>query len=151
MPRSEFAYVSYIRAAPEAAWSALTDPEIMKRYWFGMHCETAWTVGARWTRFGNDGTVVDTGEIAAIEAPRLLVIRWRHRKRPELAAEGESLCALNLEAVGPAVKLTIAHTIDRRPSMLIAAVAEGWPKVISNLKSYLETGATLLTDPYAKP
>ena len=47
-----------------------------------------------------------------------------------------------------AVKLSITHTIDREPSKLIEAVSGGWPKVISNLKSLLETGSTVLQDPY---
>ena len=147
MSQSQFEYASYIRATPAAVWSALTDPELMKRYWFGMHCESAWTTGASWTRFGNDGTVVDTGEIVAFEAPRRMVVRWRHHKHPELRVEGHSLCTMNLKAAGAAVKLSITHSIARRPSKLIAAVAEGWPKVVSNLKSYLETGSTLLTAP----
>ena len=54
---------------------------------------------------------------------------------------------MELEAIGPAVKLSITHTIERVPSKLIEAVSGGWPKVISNLKSLLETGATVLNDP----
>jgi hypothetical protein len=49
---------------------------------------------------------------------------------------------------GTAVKLSITHTIEREPSKFIAAVSGGWPKVISNLKSLLETGSTVLQDPY---
>ena len=39
MARSTFVYVTYIRTTPEKLWSALTDAEFMKQYWFGMHCE----------------------------------------------------------------------------------------------------------------
>jgi uncharacterized protein YndB with AHSA1/START domain len=76
------------------------------------------------------------------------VIRWRHQDKPELKAEGESLCTMEMEPVGPAVKLSIIHTIEREPSKLIEAVSGGWPKVISNLKSLLETGSAVLKDPY---
>jgi hypothetical protein len=51
------------------------------------------------------------------------------------------------EPSGTAVKLSIAHTIEREPSKFIAAVSGGWPKIISNLKSLLETGSTVLQDP----
>ena len=47
-----------------------------------------------------------------------------------------------------AVKLPITHTIEREPSKFINAVPGGWPKVISNLKSLLETGSAVLHDPY---
>ena len=69
-------------------------------------------------------------------------------KRRELKAEGDSLCTMELEPNGPAVKLSITHTIEREPSKFIAAVSAGWPKVISNLKSLLETGSIALQDPY---
>jgi len=55
---------------------------------------------------------------------------------------------MELEASGTAVKLSITHTIEREPSKFIAAVSGGWPKVISNLKSLLETGSIALQDPY---
>ena len=76
------------------------------------------------------------------------MIRWQHESKPELKAEGESRCTLELEPVGAAVKLSITHTIERDPSQLIGAVSGGWPKIISNLKSLLETGATVLKEPY---
>jgi uncharacterized protein YndB with AHSA1/START domain len=74
-----------------------------------------------------------------------LVIRWRHEKNPELKAEGDSLCTIELEPIGTAVKLSITHTIEREPSTFIAAVSGGWPKILSNLKSLLETGSTVLS------
>jgi hypothetical protein len=55
---------------------------------------------------------------------------------------------MELKPSGPAVKLSITHTIEREPSKLIDAVSGGWPKVISNLKSLLETGCTVLNVPY---
>jgi len=148
MARSTFVYVTYIRTTPEKLWSALTDEEFMKQYWFGNHCESEWTVGSSWKMRYHDGRVVDAGEIIEAVPPRRLVIRWRHQDKPELEAEGDSLCTMELEASGPAVKLSITHTIDREPSKFIVAVSGGWPKVISNLKSLLETGSPVLQDPY---
>ena len=55
---------------------------------------------------------------------------------------------MELEPSGTAVKLSITHTIEREPSKLIEAVSGGWPKVISNLKSLLETGSIALQEPY---
>jgi uncharacterized protein YndB with AHSA1/START domain len=149
MARSTFVYVTYIRVTPEKLWSALTDDtEFMKQYWFGVHCKSQWTAGSSWKMVSPDGHITDAGEIVEAEPPRRLVIRWQHQNKPELNAEGESRCTIELEPIGPAVKLSITHTIEREPSKLIAAVSGGWPKIISNLKSLLETGSAVLLDPY---
>lgn len=147
MARSTFHYVSFIRTTPEKLWSALTeDTEFMKQYWFGVHCESEWRPGSAWKMVQVDGGVSDAGEIVEAERPTRLVIRWKHQKNSELEAEGYSTCTIELEPIGPAVKLSIIHTIERDPSKLIAAVSGGWPKIISNLKSLLETGAVVLVD-----
>jgi uncharacterized protein YndB with AHSA1/START domain len=145
---STFVYVTYIRTTPERLWSALTDPEFIKQYWFGMHCESEFTSGSPWKLVSGDGQVYDAGAIVEAEPPRRLVIRWQQQHKPELKAEGYSLCTMELEPSGTAVKLSITHTIEREPSQFIAAVSGGWPKVISNLKSLLETGSIALQDPY---
>jgi uncharacterized protein YndB with AHSA1/START domain len=145
MARSTFVYVTYIRTTPEKLWSALTDDvEFMKQYWFGTHCDSSWAAGSSWKMVSANGQISDAGEIVEAQPPRRLVIRWRHQNKPELEAEGESLCTLELEPIGTAVKLSITHTIEREPSNLIAAVSGGWPKIISNLKSLLETGSAVL-------
>jgi uncharacterized protein YndB with AHSA1/START domain len=149
MTRSTFVYVTYIRTTPEKVWSALTaDVEFMKQYWFGTHCESQWTAGSSWKMLHPDGRITDAGEIVEAEPPRRLVIRWRNQFKRELKAEGESLCTVELEPIGTAVKLSITHTIEREASKFIEAVSGGWPKIISNLKSLLETGSTVLHDPY---
>ncbi|MDB5977004.1 MAG: hypothetical protein JWR07_3764 [Nevskia sp.] len=149
MAKSTFVYVTYIRTTPEKLWSALTDDvEFMKQYWFGVYCESRWTTGSSWKMVQNDGQVSDAGEIVEAKPPRRLVIRWLHQSKPELKAEGESLCTMELEPSGTAVKLSIIHTIERDPSKFIAAVSGGWPKIISNLKSLLESGSIALQEPY---
>ncbi len=149
MARSVFVYVTYIRTTPEKLWSALTDDvEFMKQYWFGVHCESQWIAGSSWKMVSPSGQILDAGEIIEADPPRRLVIRWHHQNRPELKAEGESRCTVELEPTGAAVKLSITHSIEREPSKLIEAVSGGWPKILSNLKSLLETGSAVLQDPY---
>ena len=151
MAKSTFIYVTYIRTTPQKLWSALTDDaEFMKQYWFGVHCESEWTAGSSWKMVSPDGKVTDRGEIIEADPPRRLVIRWRNENRPELTEEGESRCTIELEPTAGIVKLSITHTIDRDPSKLISAVSGGWPKIISNLKSLVETGAVVLKEPYPK-
>jgi uncharacterized protein YndB with AHSA1/START domain len=151
MARSTFIYVIYIHTTPEKLWSALTDDaEFMKKYWFGTHCESQWTAGSSWKMVSGDGQISDAGEIIEAVAPRRLVIRWQHQSKPELKAEGESQCTIELEPVATAVRLCITHTIEHEPSKFIAAVSGGWPKILSNLKSLLETGSAVLRDPYPR-
>jgi uncharacterized protein YndB with AHSA1/START domain len=149
MARSTFVYVTYIRTTPEKLWSALTeDAEFMKQYWFGSHCDSRWQAGAPWTLRFPDGRTADSGEILEADPPRRLVIRWQNQWKPELNAEGPSVCRMELEPCGSAVKLTVTHSIERDASKLIEAVSGGWPKVLSNLKSLLETGAIALEEAY---
>ena len=146
MARSTFVYVTYIRTTPEKLWVALTDETFMKQYWFGMHCESQWVAGSPWKMVRADGSVCDAGEIIESDPPRRLAIRWQHQDNPELKEEGNSLCTMELEPSGSAVKLTITHSIEREPSKFIGAVSGGWPMILSNLKSLMESGTIALQD-----
>jgi uncharacterized protein YndB with AHSA1/START domain len=142
--KSSFVYVTYICTTPEELWAALTTSDFMKKYWFGMNFETDWKVGSPWKLIFRDGRIADTGEIVEFDRPRRIVLRWRNEFRPELTAEGDARCSIELEPQDGAVKLTISHTIERADSKLIEAVSGGWPRILSNLKSLLETGQIIL-------
>jgi uncharacterized protein YndB with AHSA1/START domain len=146
MAKSTFAYVTYIRTTPEKLWSAVTDVECIKQYWFGMHCECAWKTGASWKMVFEDGRIADAGEIVEIDPPKRLVLKWRNEWKPAMKAEGYSRCTFDLEPMTGAVKLMVTHAIDRDQSKFIEAVSGGWPQVLSNLKSILETGTAALIE-----
>jgi uncharacterized protein YndB with AHSA1/START domain len=74
--------VTYIRTTQAKLWSALTDVEFMKQYWFGMHCESRWTAGSSWKLVSGDGQIFDAGEIVEAEPQRRLVIRCSTRTSP---------------------------------------------------------------------
>ena len=143
MSGSTFVYVSYIRITPEKLWHALTTSAIIKQYRFGMRVESAWQVGSTWRMYA-DGSLMDAGEILEIVAPQRLVLSWRNAWQPAFTAEGTSRCVYEIEPTGASAKLTLTHSIERPDSKFIGAVAEGWPLVISNLKSLLETGDVAL-------
>ena len=143
--KSSFVYVTYIRTTPEELWAALTTSEFMKKYWFGMNIEADWKPGAPWKLIFPDGRIGDTGKIVELDRPRRIVLKWRNEFRPELTAEGYARCSIELEPQDGAVKLTISHTIERADSKLIEAVSGGWPRILSNLKSLLETGNIVLS------
>ncbi len=144
--RSSFVYVTYIRTTPEKLWQALTDQQFISQYWFDMIIECAWQVGSPWKMAFPDGRLADTGKIIEIDPPRRMIIHWQHEWKPELKAEGPSRCTIELEPTGEAVKLTITHEIEQPQAKLIGAVSGGWPRIISNLKSLLETGQVVMKD-----
>jgi uncharacterized protein YndB with AHSA1/START domain len=144
--QSTFVYVTYIRTSPERLWSALTQPEFTRQYWFGMDLDSEWKTGAAWKLKFADGRIADHGTVLEIAPPRRLVIQWHHELRPELKAEGPALCTFELEPTGEIVKLTVTHTSAKPDSKLIVAVSGGWPKILSNLKSLLETGQPIVTE-----
>jgi uncharacterized protein YndB with AHSA1/START domain len=146
MAKSSFVYVTFIKTTPDRLWTALTEPEFTRKYWFGVHQESEWKPGSVWKLILKDGRVGDTGEIVEIDPPRRLVIKWRNEFRPELKADGYSRCVFEIEKIGEAVKLTVSHSIEQDQSKFIEAVSGGWPKVLSNLKSLLETGEVALAE-----
>jgi uncharacterized protein YndB with AHSA1/START domain len=140
MSKRQFVYVIYIKTTAEKLWDALTDPGMNQKFWFGAHQESDWKVGSSWKIVFPDGGVADTGEIIESDPPKRLVIKWRNEFKPELKAEGTSHCTMQIEPADGAVKLTITHALDGDGTKFIEAVSGGWPLILSNLKSLLETG-----------
>jgi uncharacterized protein YndB with AHSA1/START domain len=95
-----------------------TNAEFMKQYWFGVHCQSQCTSGFSWKKVCGDGQITDAGEIVEAAPPWRLVIRWQHQSKPERIAGGKSLCTMELEPSGTAVKLSIIRTTERDPSKL---------------------------------
>lgn len=148
MSKPLFVYVTYIRTTPEKLWAALTDPAIVRQFWFGITVESDFKPGSPWRLIFEDGRVADTGEILEADPPNRLVIRWRNEFRPELRGAGFTRCTMAIEMAdyypdfgGEAVKLTVTHEAETQAGApMIEAVSGGWPKILSNLKSLLETG-----------
>jgi uncharacterized protein YndB with AHSA1/START domain len=152
-----FIYSTYIKTTPERLWQALTDPAFTKRYWQGIEFETDWKPGSPiiWRR---DGAALDDPEQRVLEAdpPRRLsytwtkiTAEWSRRLAPDLVArmqdEPRSKVTFELEPVGGAVKLTVIHEDLLPGGLTLESISSGWPIVLSNLKSLLETGEVLLT------
>lgn len=143
MSGSTFVYVTYIRTSPEKLWEALTSSEFTRQYWFGVSQESDWKVGSPWRLILSDGRLADSGEVLEFDPPRRLAVSWRNEFMPELNAEGYGRCEYDLEPQNGVVKLTVTHSIDKEDAKLIKAVSGGWPHILSNLKTLLETGEVL--------
>lgn len=144
MSKSTFVYAIYIKTSPERLWEALTSPEFTARYWFGARMIGDWTPGSPWRLAFADGRTADGGEVIEADRPRKLVLRWINEWSPELKREGPALCTITLDPEGDSVKLTVVHEMAREGSALIGKVGGGWPRILSNLKSLLETGEVVL-------
>jgi uncharacterized protein YndB with AHSA1/START domain len=150
MSKPSFVYVSYIATTAEQVWQALTDIDITRRYWEGLtgprrsyESVSDWKPGSPWQqrRLDEAKTVVIVGKVLESTPPRRLVLTWA---RPEDAdnAEKSSRVTFDIEPQGDKlVKLTVLHE-DLDPEMH-RGVAGGWPQVLSNLKTLLETGHPL--------
>jgi uncharacterized protein YndB with AHSA1/START domain len=147
-PQSKFVYVTYIKTTQDRLWEALTTREFMVQYWLGNHPEADWRAGGPWKIVRPNGQPTDSGEILEFEPKKRIAIKWLNEWSEALKAEGYSKCIMEIEPAGKpgeeSMKLTVTHTMERAESQLIVAVGGGWPLILSNLKSLLETGTPLL-------
>jgi uncharacterized protein YndB with AHSA1/START domain len=140
MTGSSFVHVTYIRAPQQRVWDALTRAEFQKQYWFGGHQESDWKKGSSWKMFMPQHGLTDCGEILESDPPNRVVIKWRNEFRPHLKEEGWSRCVMELAQEADLTRLTITHTIEKENAQFIQAVSGGWPRILSSLQAYLETG-----------
>jgi uncharacterized protein YndB with AHSA1/START domain len=137
---SKFVYVIYIRTTPEKLWNALTRPEFMRQYFYNAWAECDWKIGSSWKLMMPDGGVADAGEVLEIDPPNRLVLSWRNEFQPQLKAEGFTRCSFELSQSAEMTRLIVNHEMERAGSKMIEGVSDGWPKILSSLKSLIETG-----------
>jgi uncharacterized protein YndB with AHSA1/START domain/DNA-binding transcriptional ArsR family regulator len=155
MQKPSFVYTTYIQTTPERLWEALTTPAFTERYW-NVSFETDWTPGSEMIWNNNGVRIADRAQVVLESDPyRRLSFTW-HDFTPELAralemneevfaaasAEPRSKVTFELEPAGTAVKLTVLHDDFPPASKAAEMVSNGWPQVLSKLKTLLETGET---------
>lgn len=143
MTNARFVYVIYIRTTVEKLWSALREPAFTRQYWCDTVQDCDWHKSSSWKLMIPDGRVGDAGEVLEIDPPKRLVLSWRNEFIPQFREEGYSRLTIDLEPQGDTVKLTIVHEMDKPQSKLIDGITNGWPPILSSLKSLLETGQSL--------
>jgi uncharacterized protein YndB with AHSA1/START domain len=143
MPKTTFVYVTYIAARPEAVWKALLDGEFTRQYWDHDNVSD-WQPGSTWEHRRADAsrTVDILGEVLEAQPPRRLVMTWGE-PRDKGRRERHSRVAFEIEPVADMVRLTVTH--DDLEADMGRKIAEGWPRVLSSLKTLLETGRPLKT------
>jgi uncharacterized protein YndB with AHSA1/START domain len=143
MNNSEFVYTIYIRSTAEKVWDALVRGDLTRQYWAHENISD-WKKGSGWQHVALDEkrTVRLVGEIVEIQAPRRLVLTWIE---PQDAADSSrhTRVTFDIEPVTDMVRLTVTHS-DLNADMR-RKIANGWPRVLSSMKSFLESGQPLNT------
>ena len=149
----EFVYATFVRTTPEKLWQALTSPEFSEKYWMGFRFEVEQKVGGRVHIFPPKGMEAHgdhAGKVLECVPNRKLVYTWQQNDTPEVAKKRDGLSRVTYELtpMGSQVKLRLIHE-NLLPDDLGAdpnsfkGINNGWPAVISSLKSLLENGEAL--------
>ena len=134
-------YVTYIAATPENVWQALTSAEFTKQYFFGFAIEVEPKTGGKFYIRYPDGRVHISGQVLDWTATKRFSCTWLVEGMAEFAKLPECIVTYEIEQGGEAVRLTMteSHSWDI-PDAILAGGRSGWPAILSNLKSVLETG-----------
>ena len=138
----------YIKTTPERLWQAITDPELRRKYSFGVGTESDWRPGSPYRSTTGPETVapgmaIAEGEILEADPPRRLVQSFRALWGEHVQAEGTSRVTWDIEPIADSCRLTVTH--DQLREGANDELYGGWPMVLSGLKTLLETGETLTT------
>jgi len=143
MAKSTYVYAIYIATTAQKVWKALLDGEFTRQYWNGDNISD-WKPGSTWEHRRADAnrSVGMLGQVLEAMPPRRLVLSWagpEDRDNPS----AHSRVTFEIEDVGEMVRLTVTH--DELDEQMSSRVSKGWPRVLSSLKSLLETGRALDT------
>ncbi len=136
---SKHVSVIYIKASREEVWQGLTSAEFTRLYFHQTDIESDWQVGSEVTYFNQDKSVAVKGKIHEFSYPEKLSYTWHVHYNDQAKLEAPSRVTFELDTVEDATKLTLIH--DRFPdgTVVLEPITEGWPAILSNLKTLLET------------
>jgi uncharacterized protein YndB with AHSA1/START domain len=141
--RAMAAFEIYIKTTPERLWEAIVDPELRKKYNFGVGVESDWTAGSEYRSEAGGGLAIAAGENLEVEPPRRLVQSFQALWSEDIKAAGTSRVTWEIEPVGDSCRLLVTH--DQLPEGANSELFGGWPMILSGLKTLLETGELLTT------
>ena len=138
-------YTIYIASTPEKVWEALTSAKFSRKYFFGFAVETELKAGGAFIVRAPDGSLHISGEVIECDPPKKLTVTF-NVNWPELIEKlGPTLVSYEIEPAGDAVRLTMTESHDRPlGDDILSGGRQGWPAILSSLKSLLETGDALV-------
>jgi uncharacterized protein YndB with AHSA1/START domain len=120
-------------------WHAITQPEFTRQYWGGFANVSDWKQGSSWQHLNPDKEAWITGRVLECHPPRRLVLSWADPGK----LTDVSRVTYEIEAIEDMVCLTVTHDKLKAGSKMLRGVSWGWPRVLSSLKTFLETGKGL--------
>jgi uncharacterized protein YndB with AHSA1/START domain len=137
-------YTIYIASTPEQVWQALTTAEFSRKYFFGFAIEAELRTGGAFVARAPDGSVHIGGEVIECDPPHRLTITWNVNWPALVEKLGVTLVTYQIERAGDVVRLTLTEAHDRPiDDDILSGGRQGWPAILSGLKSLLETGSPL--------
>jgi len=138
-------YTIYIASTPHKVWQALTSAEFSRNYFFGNAVEVDLRVGGAYIVRTPDGALHISGEVIECDPPRKLTATFNVNWPMLIEKLGPTLVSYEIEPAGDAVRLTLTEAHDRPiHDDILEGGRQGWPAIISSLKSLLETGEPLV-------
>jgi len=137
-------YVTYIVATPENVWQAMIDPAFTRQFFFGLAVDIEPRVGGAFKLLMPDGSVHVSGKVIDWSPPRRLCVSWLVAVMKGFGELPECLVSYSIEPAGGSVRLTMTESHSWAiPEEILQGGRIGWPKILSSLKSLLETGQAL--------
>src|SRR3569832_921494 len=138
-------YTIYIASTPEKVWEALTSAEFSRKYFFGNTVEIDLKVGGAYIVRTPDGALHISGEVAECVPHRKLTFTFNVTWPDLIEKLGPTLVSYDIAPAGDAVRLTMSESHDRPlDDDILSGGRQGWPAILSSLKSLLETGEPLV-------
>ena len=139
-----FVYVVYINTNAEKVWNALTDGELTRQYWLNQRNTSDWKVGSPWRHedYDNPGILDVVGTVVESDRPHRLAVTWADPEEADDPTK-RSRVTYAIDQDGPLVRLTVTHDEFEPDSDTALGLVEGWPFILSSLKTLLETGTAM--------
>jgi uncharacterized protein YndB with AHSA1/START domain len=137
-------YTIYIASTPEKVWQALTTAEFSRKYFSGLAVEVDLRVGGAYVVRTPDGALHISGEVIECDPPKKLTVTFNVNWPVLVEKLGPTRVTYEIEPAGEAVRLTMSEAHDRPiDDDILSGGRQGWPAILSSLKSLLETGEAL--------
>lgn len=136
-------YQLFIRTTAERLWQAITDPEMTLRYFYHSRVVSDWKPHSEFVFFKEgDGKRQISGEVLESDPPKRLVTTFRMDCYEHTADEMPSRITWEIEQstnIPGVCILTVVHDHFDGAPKTYEEVGNGWPLILSGLKTLLET------------
>lgn len=141
-------YEIYVGVSIGKVWQGLIDGDLTKQYVYGTRFEGKLRKGEPYAYLGDGGVEVVDGEILDVEPEKRLVISWPAHWDESTKGDRASRVSYELAPTGPrTTKLRLLHDdFNSDDTATYKGSIEGWPRMLSSLKTLLESGEPLPTN-----